>query len=566
MNREEISQDRGKISAVSGIIIILAAFAVIYQPWMLNTRELFWDEGFYASAAEEFSSSDFPVTVVHGIPRQNSGALFPMLIRAAAALTGLGIPLTLRLWSVLMIFCGALISYFAASNNRNRLAGAVAAPAYFGTGLMLDTGTRGVPATTMAAAVMLAQMLFFYFGVRKNAWNRAWLYSFAVTAAGFLACGIQILPLFIVPLIFQRRPVSIKTRLRKPGFFIGAGAAAAAVLWHVMTFQRLSGELPLKITAGISAAEWLRQLAVFPLSLIWRMLPWSIIAWIPFCTALHATDSTPVFSRYLRTLFTATLAILWLRPGTEPQDMLMLCGPLSIMIGINYETAMRRYEWRLRRLLHLSAAAVFIMAGAVLCVCFVPERILSPFVSISLSLGFSRNPEYRFTALTSVIILVMLGCYMFTGSGVRGVWLKLLALALAAGIFHWSVLQPYRSQANEKRNFGAVIRETLLEAGAPILYKQGIADLYGELFYAGVPVKKIAKADEIPDKEPTVFLLSAYFPQVPSRAWSNLMPNGFIYRGHRLDLWKGEIRRDEPADTGGIAGLKIPGLLEPETE
>lgn len=95
-----------------------------------------------------------------------------------------------------------------------------------------------------------------------------------------------------------------------------------------------------------SFLEYLLKLLCFPVEFAVRLLPWTLIAWVPFCVALQALDETPIFSRYLRTLTIATFGLLWLLPDNDPRDFLFLLGPLSILVGINYELAMRRYGIR----------------------------------------------------------------------------------------------------------------------------------------------------------------------------------------------------------------------------
>ena len=93
------------------------------------------------------------------------------------------------------------------------------------------------------------------------------------------------------------------------------------------------------------------------------------------------------------------------------------------------------------------------------------------------------------------------------------VWLILLLISVAGGLFYWNVMQPYRAQENDKRLFGETVAAALAREPAGKLYKSNILDL-----------------------------ISTEFPQYPDRSWVNLLAPDYSYRGHRLFLWKGTLR------------------------
>ena len=72
-NREKI------IRPLTGLLILIAAFGVLYQPWRLGEREFFRLEGFYAAQALEM---DFrlPMATAHGVAIRNAFPLYPMLV------------------------------------------------------------------------------------------------------------------------------------------------------------------------------------------------------------------------------------------------------------------------------------------------------------------------------------------------------------------------------------------------------------------------------------------------------------------------------------------------------
>ena len=76
------------------------------------------------------------------------------------------------------------------------------------------------------------------------------------------------------------------------------------------------------------------------------------------------------------------------------------------------------------------------------------------------------------------------------------------------------------------------------------IYKVGINDLYGELFYSGIPIVKLSSLKDLPEDEPVVYLIGTEFPGTTDRSWVNLLPPGYSYNRHPLLLWKGVLRQN----------------------
>lgn len=539
------------ISRWWGVLILLVVFLAVHEPWLLGMRELFRQEGFYAVQAAEFQPSSTLVTA-HGVAVQDAFPLYPAL--SGLLMRGCGIPveIALRAVSLLMLAAGAVLTYFAAASERSCRAGLVAAGMYISTFLVLEKAGDGTPATCNAFFLLAAQLLFFQYGIRRTNWNAAWISSLALLGFGFFSGGFRVLLYFVFPMFFFRRPLSVKSKFRKPGFAVGVALVAICILAWCIPYLGMMHRIPLFHIRfeDFSFYSWLKEVALFPLMLPLRLLPWSLIAWIPFCVALQALDSTPILSRYLRTLVFASLALLWLLPDGNPTELLYLLGPLSILVGINYELGMRRYGFKIRKALVLCGYFTVIAALSIVLVCFVPQEWVAPFLSVSKSLDFAGSKGYRLMAAVAALLLFGIAWSLHRGRQVKPVWLMLLATSAAAGIFCGAVLTPYRAQANDKREFGAVFRKALRGEPATKLYKGNILDLYGELCYVGLPVVKIQELDELPLNDRVVYLVDTEFPQYPERSWSNLLPPDFRYRGHRICIWKGVLRQPEGEENG----------------
>ncbi len=533
-----------KIGAWSGWLIIIFSFMLIYLPWLSPERELFRGEGLYAAEAMEFDFAS-PVVTAHQVAITDGYPLFP----AAAALLSrdCGIPMetVLRGISVVMFAATAILVFFAAASERSRVAGFAAMAMYISSGLTIEKVIDGDPTTSGAFFLAAAQLLFFNYGIRRADWNRAWIISALLAALGFLSCGFKPILCFVVPMFFFRRPLSVKSKFRKPGFIAALVIGGMAIGCWLFSYTAVAQRLPLDYPELPSIPEYLREICQFPLLLIFRLLPWSLIAWLPFCVALQALDTTPILSRYLRTLTISTLALLWLLPNTDSRESLYLLAPLSILFGINYELGMRRYGGRFRRLLRLGEYFALLTAVGIVVACFAPPEWLSTFFSIDNTLDFRNIPAYRLAAGAALVLVLATAFFLHRARESFPVWMLFLACGFTAGIFAATVLLPYRAQEQEKRRLGNDIRQALAGENTVRLYKSEITDLYGGLYYSGVPVVKLQSLSELPRQEEVVYLINTDFPQHPERSWSNLFPADYTYNRRRLALWKGVIRPAE---------------------
>ncbi len=529
-----------------GILLLILAFAVLYQPWLLGMQELLRMEGLYAVQAAEFNPAAGVVTA-HGTPIQNAYPLFPSLALLLHNWSNFPLDFVLRLLSVAMIAAGAVTVYAASSSERPGRAGIVAAAMYISSNLMLEKGIEGYPTTMSAFLLLLAQLLFFQFGFRRSNWSMGWFFSLGIMGLGFLCGGFTVLCFFIFPLFFLRRPLSVKSKFRKPGFAIGVALLAGVVIAWGMPYWILSHRIPLQyIGWEESSGEYLLNVLAFPAELPFRLLPWTLIAWIPFCVALQAQDETPIFSRYLRTLTIAGAALLWFAPDRDPREIIYIAGPLSILVGINYDLAMRRYGFKVRKIMVLAEYFALSIAVALGIFCFAPQSWLEPFFRLSLSLEFREAEFYRMFVAAMAIVVLLLSFYLRHARRERPIWLILLLSMIVGAVFYWSVLAPYRAQDQEKRKLGIRIADVLRnESAVTVLYKNNIQDLYSELYYTGIPVVRLQSLRELPESAETVYLVSTEFPQYPDRDWSNLLPADFTYRDRRLCLWKGTLRPEE---------------------
>lgn len=536
-----------KWNKTAAFTVLAAAFLIIYLPWLSGSRELFREESLYAVETVEYGTNSLLVTA-HGMPVHSNAPLFPAICHLVWKTTSLPLEFVMRGISLLMLAAGGVLVYFASASQREPRAGWVASAFYLTPLIVLEKAVEGTPVTMAAFFLIAAQLVFFYYSIRRSNWNKAWIFSAILLSFGFLAGGPGVIFFFVAPMFFFRRPFSVRSRLKTPGFAVAVLLLSAIVaVWTIpglLNAERSLYDIWLD-SFLFYKRKYLLELIEFPLLLPLRLLPWSLIAWLPFCVALQDLDKTPIYSRYLRTLFLVNLVLVWIFNDSESRAIIYLLGPLSIMTGITYDLGTRRYGERIRKVLVLCEILIILLAVAFAAVLITPENILSLFMSLKNTLSFRYGTAFLVTACIGSSLLLALGIALHIMRRKQPLWSMLLLSIVGCGIFYGGVMNPYRSQITTKRKVGADIRKVLPQDKSQILYKQGINDLYGELFYTGAEIRKLSSLKELPQEKPVVYLLSTEFPGTTDRSWVNLLPPDYTYNRHRLSLWKGVLRQNE---------------------
>ena len=561
-----------KISPVQGFFILAAAFASLYGVWLLTGgTELVRSEGVYAAAAAEFDIHGPAAATIHQWATPECFPLFPLVAHLLNRHIGLPMETALRGLSIAMLFGGTVLVYLAASGRRSCTAGWVAAAMYFGSILALHKSVVGTPATGNAFFLLAAQLLFFEYGVRRSNWNLAWIFAALLIAAGFFNGGVEVPVFFIFPMFFLRRPLSVSTKFRKVGFIAAIVIVAAAVLWWVRAYNAWPKRIQLydiwwrDLAMTGHLKNHFRELWSFPFRFVFMLLPWCVIAWMPFCVALQTLDSTPIFSRYLRTLVFANLALLWLLPELDRGAYFYVIGPLAILTGEFYELGMRRYGGKLRGFLVLAEVFMATVLIGILAGSFLPGELFRGMTG--LGMAFRETGLFRCSVAAMAVIAGLLIWYVHACRRSDPVWMIILSVSLALGLFFNGMMLPYFSQDYSKRNFGAEIRAALWQQHDRIgdLYTLKVSNLNGGLFYAGLPVRRLESVDELsrdrdelPAAPGNLYLLCPEVPQSAEFSWENLLPKNYMYNERPLALWKGTPRRpdDGAADENNGDGMQ----------
>ncbi|MBE6365253.1 MAG: hypothetical protein E7053_05825 [Lentisphaerae bacterium] len=531
-----------------GMLLITVLFLLMYLPWLISGHELYRQEGIFAAVAADYVDHPWNPEVgitaqAHNMPHSDLWPLYPAVV---SLFYRCGVPMenALRIISVLLLGVLSLLSGLAAGLRCGKRAGLVAACCCFGTLFSLEKSVYGGPETMAACFLLAAQLLFFHYGSRLADWNSAWIASAVLLSLGFLTCGPVVLLFFVVPLFFLRRPLSFAGKFRTPGFLVGMVLLLMVVLMWAFPFgfslrhYAVSGNLMM-----ISTGKYWEEVLLFPLLFPLRMLPWSLLMWMPFCVALQAISPLPVFSRYLRTLFFSMLALAWLIPGASSKLIFFLLGPLSILTGLTYELGVRRYGVFLRKALLAGGFFFPLAAVAVLAVNFLPESFLSLFGESEKMQFRQAVPGYLYYSLVAIICLLGLNVFFSTGHRRFPIWVQLSLLCCGISIVAAVEFLPYRMMDKGWRTLGDDVRAVLPEETSK-LYKYDIDGMYCGLFYVGKPIYQLQSLDELNDLEDTVYVISSGLPLDPGRVWTALLPDDYVCRDVPVSVWRGVRRKD----------------------
>ncbi len=531
----------------------------MYAPWQLGDTELRWREGRNAAMAREMELLR-PNTVAHGELVPHNYPFYPWFASVLHR-AGLGIELSLRLVSVLSVAALTALVWEAGRRASSVQAANVAAASAFSMLIVAEKAMDGYPHATGFFFVFSAWLAWFTYGVARGNWNKAWIFAFMLCGFAYYTLGWPSVLIFIVPLIFMRRPMTVWRRLKTRGFFIGLAILAFFIfIWWYPRWQALK-EIPFSNFEfhAESLEKYLMHLLAFPFEVIIRFLPWSLLAWPSFCIAYHPLEKNPIFNRFLRIICFSIFFVFWLLPFSQSRDLLILAAPLSLLAGSNYWILVRRYGFLIQRnLRRLSFLAVILSSAAVLFY-IIPVQCWSDWFTLERGTGFRTESMLPGLITGATALAVSLSCaYYFYRRGT--VWMHVLLICVSVSLCYWAVINPYRASSRKQHELAYEIEKVVLEYGEDSLDADSVVFLAPEIsgFYstgAYLPgtVRKISSFSELPKTDECVYLISVRSVPPPSgRTWKNLSKNHVKpvrYEEYGLNIWQGRIIDNEESSS-----------------
>ena len=550
-----VARYREKILPLVPTLVFLAfVFLCAFAPWTLSERDLSWREGYIVAQSMDLTFSPLPLVTVHDEAVPNAYPLFPLLAKAAAAL-GCPAESTTRVLSLIGALGLAIVVFAVSAGTRKNLsAGACGAAIVITSLLMIDKVPDGYAGTLFALVIFSGHLLWYYFAAWRGDWSKAWLVGFIFCSIGFYLEGVISLIFFLLPLIFMRRPLGIFRRLRNRGVMLGIGCFAATVLLWYLPYHfegvRLAPAIPRFDL--LDTWEYLWHLLTFPVDFSLRMIPWALLAWAPFCVAFQTLDDTPMFSRFLRTLFLADFFLLWVLPLDEARGWIVLVPPLAVMTALNYELAVRRYGGFYRKIGNLFAAVLLPGAGIVLLGFYLlpAEMIAEVMLLLERPLEFSDNFGNTVLGVVSGTVLLLLALHLFLLREKPPIWCCYSLIVLAPLLVYYNIVYPYQCQERPRMERGELLRNALQQDGAEnvqIIYKYNVYDFYSESVYMNKSMCRINTLAMLPGEDvKTVYLLAPGFPEHAERNWRSLLAQPITIRDRKFNLWRGDWKGNAP--------------------
>lgn len=534
---------------LTALLLPLLALALAYPLWHLAERDLFWNEGDYAVIAGEFDSFP-PVVTAHGQIMTDEYPLYPLLAHWLSH-CGLGMEFSLRFLSLLSFGGLALIIWITCWRAAGLQAAAASASIMLSTILVAEKSIEGYPQMLSVLLIFSGWLLWFNLGQGRGLWDLAWVFAGLFGGLAFYNGGWSTLIYFLVPLMFQRRPLTIWSKINRWGFDAGALIVLAFILFWGLPWWFEGMASPQKVLQpdplGDSLMEYLEDVCLFPFEVLMRFLPWTLILWAPFCAALIPLDKNPLFSKFLRILTYVLFVLVWLNPDTRGRDILYLAPLLATLGGLNYWIVARRYGYRLLGLFRLTAWLMIAAAGGCIAYLVLPEETIDFIPFITRDLSFKEDPAYLLRSVCELggsVLLALTALLLCRRE--KPVWALCLTLFCSAMLIYWAVVNPYKASDHSRKRIGLELREALAVQQTPpgtIVYKDAaLAGLYSETYYMGYPVRALNSLSDLPESGSVVYLISATPPTTVNRNWTKLLDT--LYRERRLYLWKGVLRED----------------------
>ncbi len=431
---------------------------------------------------------------------------------------------------MISVFCGFMVLAVA-----GRHAAAVAVAAAISSVAALKYGIRGESMMLFAMFINAAWYAWFYLSREKHNWMLAWCAAHLMLLFAVLTGGLKAILFFYFPLCLLRRPLKIWLRLRQPDHILSAATLAMFLgIWYFWSPNPPDDAYRLihEFEQRHSTSSYFARLFVFPFLSMTRYFPWIFLAWPAFCMAFRPLEKAPVLGQFCRTIIFALFFLFWLTPDVAPDLLTPLIGPLSILIGLNYEILVRRHGRHLRRIPRILGRVTIIAAG-------VAWLGILTFKDDVLTAPAPLLAGVLLCVAASVVLGVLLMREKIRGSIWLTVLLAVAAIQLGATATYGIVSYQYESH---KRILSGKLTARL-PVDSPLYVLISERSLHpGEYVYFNNPIVPVESLRTLPIYVDTVYILTANTrPISVDRHWTAISET-VTHNGLNVRIWKGEKR------------------------
>lgn len=417
------------------------------------------DEAIRSLVAQEMLwSGNYLSPTMHGDVYINKPPLWNWVLALSFTLFGGASELAARVPTVIGLIGFAATTYYFSRRHFSRYLAGLHALTVITCGRMLFWDSMLALIDVTFSWVVYTQIMLLYEHGRRGEWWKAFGWSYALTAVGFMLKGLP-------AIVFQGLSVfailgwtrSWKRFVYPSHLLSGLACVSLLALYYwqynqyvdlAAVFTRLFEESGKRTAAAYGFWASFQHLLAFPFEMSYHFLPWTLLLVYLLQRGSWALLKTNDFAAFSLVVFLVNLPVYWLSPNVYPRYLLMLFpllfGSLLWLHAAHKTDNTRSYRGLRYVLLGLMAVCAAVMPFAPL----VPEASIVPFAWVkSLLLGAAagavvvgawRNERNLLLWFTVFLLLLRIGFNLFVlppraSSDEQGIAVRKTARQVIAG-------------------------------------------------------------------------------------------------------------------------------------
>lgn len=338
------------------------------------------DEAIRSLVAQEMLwSGQYVSPTMHGDAYLNKPPLWNWILALSFTLFGGASELAARVPTVIGLLGFAATTYFFSRKHFSRYLAGLHALTVITCGRMLFWDSMLALIDVTFSWVVYAQIMLLYEYGRKGEWWKAFAWSYALTAVGFMLKGLP-------AIVFQGITVlailgwtrSWKQFFRPAHLLSGLGCLALLALyyWQYSEYvdlskvaQRIFVESGKRTAVAHGFWESVQHILAFPFEMSYHFLPWTLLLVYLLQPGSWQRLKTSDFAAFSLLAFLVNLPIYWLSPNVYPRYLLML---FPLLFGSLLHLHLCHKKARTRSFLGLRYLLLGLMTVCTLIIPFAP--------------------------------------------------------------------------------------------------------------------------------------------------------------------------------------------------